>query len=380
MKPISAGFLRSLSGSHTMLARARVCTTFQSGIDPAGTFMDVVDGTVTLDASDQKSAAVRATLDITVSGVRQWPVFASSLLAPYGNEFFAERGIQFSDDTVEYVKLGYFRIQAPDQTGLTDNPIRVTCVDRFQGIIDAKLLTPRQFLPGASLSFIVSSLINEIYPTATIEFDDATGSQVTTRSLIADGERFAFLDDLIMSFGKIWYWDRRGVLVIKTPPSATNVVYQVDHGVNGVLVDFQRSLTREGTFNCVVASGEATDTLTPVRGVAIDNDPASPTYFYGRFGQVPTFYSSPTLFTQAQCIAAAIQILNRQLGLPYTINFGTIVNPALEPYDAVGVKYSHNEADQTHVLSTVTIPLGNASPLTAKTREQRLVLASSAAL
>jgi hypothetical protein len=376
VKPISAGFLRSLSGSHRSLARIRVVTQFQTGTNPTGPFIDTLDGTVTLDASDQQSAAVRSSADVTVDGTKQWPIFAGSLLAPYGNELFIERGIEFSDDTVEYTKLGYFRIQAPDQSGLSYNPIRVTCVDRMQAIIDGKLIAPVQFLPGASVSFIMTTLITDIYPAAVIEFDTPTTAALAiTRSLIADGDRFKFLDDLITSLGKIWYWDYRGVLVVKSPPTPTNISYEVNHGVNGTLVDFSRALTRENTFNAVVASGEAADTGTPVRAVAIDASPSSPTYFFGKFGKVPMFYSNPAIITTQQAQSAALALLNRYIGLPYTINFGTIVNPALEPFDAVRVKYSHQEAQEDHVLSTVTIPLLSANSMTAKTREQRLVLA-----
>ncbi len=369
--------MRSLSGSHRVLTRARVCTSFQTGTSPIGTFIDLIDGQVSLSAQGDKSAAIRATADITVNGIRQWPITVPSLLAPYGNEIFLERGIEFSDDTVEYTKLGYFRIQAPDQSGLSDSPIRIVCVDRMQAIIDGKLLSPRQFLAGATYNSVVTNLVTEIYPNATIEFDDATGTQTLARSIIIDSDRFAALDDLITSLGKIWYWDYRGVLVIKTPPATTNIVYEVDHGVNGVLVTFARSLTREGVFNVVVATGEGADTNAPVRGVAIDNNVNSPTYFYGRFGQVPTFYSSPLLATTAQCNAAAVTLLNRSLGLPYTVNFGTIVNPALEPYDTVRVKFSHNEASQIHVLDTVDIPLTQGGAVNAKTREQHLVLAQA---
>lgn len=373
MKPVSDAFLRSMSGSHPFLTRATVCSSFQTGTSPTGVPVSVIDGSVTFDAT----AATWGTADVTVDGTRSWPISTDSPLAPYGNELYLERGIQFSDALVEYVKLGYFRIQGPDQDGLSNSPIRLALVDRMQAIIDARLLAPRQFQTGVTLGSIVTSLVTEIYPAATIQWDDTSDQLVTTRSIICEEDRYGFLNDLITSRGKVWYWDGRGILVIKTPPSATNVVYDVFHGVNGVLATFARSLSRNDTFNAVVASGEGGDTNTPVRGVAIDGNPGSPTYFYGRFGQVPMFYSSPFLTTNAQCTDAAEQLLNRQLGLPYTISFGTIVNPALEPYDAISIKYSHDEAEQTHVLDTVTVPLLGGDVLTAKTRVQRVTLAQA---
>jgi Domain of unknown function (DUF5047) len=356
-----------------MLARATLCTTFQTGTSPTGTVLSVIGGSVALDGK----AFVRSTLDITVDGTRNWPIFISSPLAPYGNEIFIERGIEYSDGLVEYVKLGYHRIQAPEQSTIpsSDSPIRIVATDRMQAIIEGRLLAPRQFLVGTTYGSVVASLINEIYPAAVIEWDDATNTQTLTRSVIIEEDRYAFINDLVTSLGKIWYWDYRGVLVVKNTPSATSVNYTVNHGTNGTLSSFARTLTREGAYNAVVVAGEGPDTQAPVRGVAIDNNSSSPTYFYGRFGQVPRFYTSQFLTTTTQCQTAALALLNQQLGLPYTLNFGDIVNPALEPYDVVEVKFSHNEAEETHILDTVDIPLTQDAAQSATTREQRVVLA-----
>ena len=361
-----------MSGSHRMLMRARVCEMFQTGTNPVGTFVPVIGGAATLDGK----AAIRSTVDITVSSIRSWPIFQNDLYAPYGNEIYVERGIEYSEASVEYVGLGYHRIQAPDQEILSDNPIRIVAVDRMQGIVDARLLAPRQFIAGTTFGSIVSNLVLEIYPTATIQWDDASDQSTLIRSVIVEEDRYGFLNDAITSRGKIWYWDHRGILVIKNIPSTTAVVYTVKHEAGGNLITMRRALTREGTFNAVVASGEAPDTNAPTRGVAIDNDPSSPTYFYGRFGQVPRFYSSPFLSSNAQCVASAQSLLNRELGLPYTIDFGTVVNPALEPFDVVGIKYSYYEAPQIHILDTVTIPFTEGEMLSATTREQHITLAA----
>lgn len=356
-----------------MLVRATVCETFQTGVSPSGTRVQVIDGSVTLDGR----APVRSTADITLNGIRQWPLFQDSLLAPYGNEIYIERGIQYSDDLVEYVGLGYFRIEGPDQSIPVWNPIRVTLVDRMQAIIEGRLLQPVQFETGTTFGVVVETLIWEIYPDATIEWDDGSDLATLTRSIMVEEDRYGFLNDAITSRGKIWYWDHRGILVIKSPPSATDVVYTLTHAANGTLVAMDRTLTRVGAYNAVVATGEGADNLEPVSAVAVDNNPNSPTYFYGRFGKVPQFYTSPFLESIGQCETAARNLLNKDLGLPYSINFGTIANPALEPYDVVKIKYSHYEAPQTHILDTLTIPLTESGALEATSRLQHIVLAEA---
>lgn len=370
MRPVSAAFLSTLTGSHAMASEALVVETFQSTVAPVGTSMSIINGKVKLDGT----ADIRSTLDLTLDGTRLWPTHTNSLLAPYGNEIFVRRGVQLGAGTTEWCSLGYFRIQSPDQEVPPDGPIRIEGLDRMAGIIDARLLEPRQFMSTETYGDIVTELITEVYPTAVIQWDDATDLNTLDRALIVEEDRHGFLKELITSLGKIWYWDHRGILVILDPPDPTAFVYEVNHGHNGVLVDVSRDLTREGVFNAVVVLGEATDTETPARGVAIDADPTSPTYFYGRFGPVPRFYSSPFITTDAQAQTAAEAILQRELGLPYSISLTAIVNPALEPYDSIRVRYSNVDGAELHVIQDLEVPLIADATMSIGTREQTTTL------
>lgn len=371
MRPVSDAFLRTVRGSHTMAARARVCTTFQTGTDPTGTEVPIIAGDVVANAHSD----IRATLDLTTDGTGMWPSSTGSLLlAPYGNEIFVERGIQFGNGTTEWVSLGYFRIQSPEQDEAPNGPIRVEGRDRMSGLVDGRLLAPVQFADTATYGAVVSQLVTQVYPTATIEWDDATSAATLGRSLITEDDRYGFLNDLVTSRGKIWYWDHRGVLVIRDAPSTTDPVFDVDFGQGGVLVSMSRQLTRERVYNAVVAYGEAADTAEPARATAVDNNPASPTYFSGPFGPVPRFYSSPFITNDVQAASAATSLLTRQLGLPYTVDFTAVPNPALEPWDPIRIRYTGRIPAETHIIDEITIPLVASKPMTATTREQTVVL------
>jgi len=354
-----------------MTARARVCTTFQTGTQPTGTIIPLFSGDVFFDAH----ADVRATLDMTTDGHSMWPTRANSLLAPYGNEIFVERGIQYGNGTTEWVSLGYYRIESPEQQSTPpDGPIHILGRDRMAGIVDARLLAPVQFGASATYGSVVSQLVLGVYPTATIQWDSGDTSQVG-RALVAEEDRFGFLDDLVTAKGKIWYWDYRGVLVIRDQPDSTAApVFDVDSGAGGVLVDLARRLTRERVYNAVVATGEAADTNTPVRAVAVDNNPNSPTYFYGRFGPVPRFFASPLLLSTSSATTAAQTMLRKQLGLPYTIDFTAVPNAALEPWDTIRIRYSSRYGSEKHIIDQLRIPLVSGDPMTGTTREQTVVL------
>lgn len=374
MRPVTDAYLRTIRGSHKAVSRARVCAPGQTGTAPTGTDIKILGGDVAFDAS----AETRATLDLTTEGAGMWPSRNDSLLAPYGNEIFVERGVDFGGGRTEMVSLGFYRIYTPEQENPPDGPITIAARDRMSGIIDGRLLNPVQFAATKTRGEVVAQLVTDVYPSAVIDWDDAAESVLIGRSLVADEDRYAFLNDLITAAGKVWYWDYRGVLVIKSPPDPSMPVFDVDHGENGVLVKMSRDLTREGVYNAVVATGEASDTSFASRAVAIDNNPDSPTYWFGGFGKVPRSYSSPFITTNAQALSAASALLAQSLGLPYNVYFGSIVNAALEPLDPVRVVYppqarSRGDVAEIHVIEKLTIPLMVEDALSATTREQTLI-------
>jgi hypothetical protein len=366
VRPVSAAFLRTVRGSHRAVFEARVVAPGQTGTDPDGTDILVLGGDVELDGA----AAIRSTLDLTTDGTGMWPTSPSSLLTPYGNEIFVRRGIAYGNGTTEWVSLGYFRIESPEQDQAPDGEIRISGKDRMAGLVDARLLTPVQFPANTTLGEIMDQLVGDVYPWATIEWDDVTDQTTIGRGLVAEEDRHGFLAELVTAAGKIWYWDHRGVLVIRSPADPSSPVFDVNHGEDGVLVSMGRRLTREGVYNAVVATGEGADTSIPARGVAVDGNPNSPTYWYGPFGKVPRFFSSPFLITDLQAARAAAAMLQQSLGLPYAVDFTAVPNPALEPDDPIRVSYSSRHGDETHVIERLTIPLSVDAPLAGSTREQ----------
>lgn len=367
MRPVSARLLSTVRGSHQMNARARVCSTFQTGTNPTGTEIRILGGDVQLDGT----ADIRSTLDMATEPAL-WPAGVDDLLAPYGNEIFVERGVEYGGGVTEWVSLGYFRIQAPGQANAPRGQVRVSGRDRMAGLIDGRLTSPRQYLASATYGTVVSALVTDIYPGATIEWDDSTDTQTLGRSVLAEEDRHAFLSDLIRSVGKIWYWDHRGVLVVKDAPDPAEPVFDVDAGAGGVLIALDHELSRDSVYNGVIATGEAADTAPPARAVAVDANPSSPTRWGGKFGKVPRFYSSPFITTSTQALSAATALLKQSIGLPYSVDFTMVPNPGLEPYDPVRIRYDGGW--RTHVLDKLTVPLIAAAAMTGATREQTIIV------
>lgn len=370
MRPVSDRFLRTIRGSHQAAFEALVVAPGQTGTQPTGTPITILPGS---DVHLDGAASIRATLELSTTGEGMWPTNAGDLLAPYGNEIFVRRGIRYGNGTTEWVGLGYFRIYTPEQDQAPKGPIRVSGRDRMSGIVDGKFTTPRSFSASATYGDVVGTLVGEIYPWATIEWDDATQRDTPIgRQIIANQDRYAFLNDLVTAVGRICWWDHRGVLVIRTPPSATRPVWEVNHGAGGVLVSLSRRLTREGVYNGAVVTGEGADAANPVRAVVVDSSPTSPTSWWGPFGKVPKFFTSPLITRIGQAKAAATTMLAQELGLPYAVDFASVPNPAVEPYDPIRVRYPGRS--EMHVIDRLTIPLHVDAPLKASTREQTSVL------
>lgn len=347
-----------------MVSEARVLTTYQEGVDPDGEVLSVVSGSVTLSSS----ADIRGSASLLVVGDNAWPLLNDDILTPYGNEVFIRRGIDLGNGSIEWVSFGYFRIDEVSQTKDENYPISLTCYDRMIGIIEARLLTPIQFEAGLTVGSIVEFLVLEVYPDATIEWDDGveTSSLVITRSQIAEENRFGFLQELVTSYGKIMYFDYRGIFVIQDVPGDTQSVFDINTGAGGVLIELNRARTREGVYNAVVVNGEGADTEQPIFAVVLDNDPRSPTNYDGRFGKVPRFYTSTFITTNAQALATAHSLLRKTIGLPYSVDFRAVPNVAVEPFDVVSLITRRNR--ELHVLDMIEFPLDAETSMTASTR------------
>lgn len=370
MLPVSPTFLAAIRGSHRIVVKATLCNPpGQIGVLPTGTDLAVVGGSVTLDGT----ADVRGSLELEVT--EPWPRQPTyTSLAPYGAEVFLSRGIDLGNGRIERAPLGYYRLDAVEQ-GRFDGPLQLTGRDRMAGIVESRLLLPVQYAASATYAGVVTGLVQDVYPGATIDFTWPAGYTALTtlgRSVVAEEDRFAFLDELVESIGAIWYWDYRGRLVVKPAPSPTVTVWRADAGSNGVLVAVSRARNRDGVYNAVVAKGQALDDVPPVYAIAYDTNPSSTTWWSGPYGKVPRFFASPLLTTTAQAQQAADALLRRSTGLPYEVGFSQVVNPALEPFDAVEVAYPVTPGGfaelETHVLDSVTVPLESDGAMACRTR------------
>lgn len=376
MRTVTPEFLTAVSTSHEVATRVEVLNDGEVTL----TLDTVTDGTVTLD----QTAATRGRTDVTIVDPDLVPGAPTAALAPYGNELRVYRGVMFYETSEapepaaitrtpvpELVSLGIFRI---DETSVTDNgdqlEIRVAGMDRSVRMIDARFEEPYTIAAGTNYATAIAATAAIAWPGITTNL---TATSLTTPLLVAEegADRWKFMQDMAASIGHSLYFDGDGILVsrpVSNPAGTPSIA--IEEGSGGVLLTAGRKWSRQGTYNRVIATGEnPSEGALPARGVATDDNPLSPTYYYGSYGKVPRFYGSQFLTTDAQALDAAQAILNRELGTTQTVDFGMLVNPALEPDDLVQVTRTRaGLTAEAHIVDSVTIPLTAEGTMTGRTR------------
>jgi hypothetical protein len=344
-----------------MAVRARILTAFQTGVNPTGTEIPIIDGDATFDAN----AKVLATLDLATEGHES----ADPNLSPYGNELYVERGVRLGDETVEWVGLGYFRIDTVSEQSTSLGTLRVTGKDRMSQVIDSRRTHPKSFPSGTTVIAIFDFLIKEVFPSAVIEYD--FGSELFISSThICERDRYDFLNELATARGKIFYFDYRGVLVVKSSPEPTVSVFSLHGSKDGILLEpVHEERTREGIYNGIVAFGEKPSH----NRLAYDGDSNSNTYWYGPFGKVPRFYYSPFITSQAQADSAAFSLISKILGEPFRLDLSMVPNPALEVLDMIEIIIPHHSTRQL-LIQTLRVPLSAQQVMTCTTKDKASVI------
>ncbi len=363
MYAASDAFKAAVVRSHRLAILVEV---LQNGAVIGDPITAVTGGSVVFDAKAQ----VRARLDLTMVGTSDLlPVVASDRLAPYGNELRVSRGLLHPGDTEpELVPLGVFRLNENDVEDSADGlTMRIAAPDRAARIIDARFEEPGQIAQGTNLADAILMLIAPIYPDVVTNF--AVTSNPTPEIFWEEqGDRWQVAQDLATAGAMRLYFDRVGALTL-APDMTTDPAVTIAEGEDGVLLSSGRQWTREGAHNRWIVTGENTGEGAPVRGVATDDDPLSPTYYYGPFGPSPTFFVSQFVVTDDQAQGAAEAMKARERGTTQSIRFGSLVLPHLDPGDVAEITRERVGINaENHIIDSLTIPLTPDGAMAGATR------------
>jgi hypothetical protein len=357
MHPVSELFLRTLRGSHSI----EVQVDAYRGADLVLANVPISGGSVQVDSASQ----VRRTLSLSVADPALDPgADPTAALAPFGSELAVRRGIRYPDGTIEWCPLGRFRIESA-RASASGSGVEVNGADRGAYVQDARFTSIKKSNRSNTIPAEIARLIGEVLPDVAVS--DFTGSTASTPKRFWEEDRWGAIDELAKAIGAEVFFDPDGDAVIAPVPSIDDVaVWWADAGETGVLLEANLESTREGTYNGVRASGEGGDTA-PVSAFVTDDDPTSPTYWGGGFGQKPRFYVSPLITTTAQATSAATAMLNRVRGLNRQLELDLVPNPALEAGDVIRVVFPDG-ATELHLVDGFEVSLATDGSMPVKTR------------
>jgi hypothetical protein len=351
------------------------------------TTLDVVEGTVTLDATATTRGSCALTLavsqdDLEFGGLI--PDEPDDLLAPYGNEIIISRGMLINDEP-EMVQLGIFRIDEVEVTETNDGQVQlsVSGMDRSIALIDAvferagQISSPNPAQQTIAWQALVLLAYAGYGPSLRVSDTilTAPNTKIPMLGWEAGDDRWDFLLGLAEAVnGSELFFDQDGVLTMidrvgqEQPPA----VWEFVEGADATLLGVGKRWSREDAVNRVVVEGQAAGgDNDPVYGEAVDLNPDSPTFYSaqpGRFGKKTMVWSSEWVQFKNQADAVAARILRQNIGTHQEISFDSLVHPAIEPNDVVTVSRPQLGINEDHIIESVTIPLALEGTMSCTTR------------
>jgi len=372
MYPVSDNFLSAVRKSHVSkvkveiydMANGRLLKTVQP-----------IAGEVTIDS--RRSIRRQCSLTFVDTDSTLIPTNKiSSVLLPYNREIKIYRGIEFADGTEELVPLGVFILTTVEITDTAQGiQISVEGSDRSLRVQRAKYINHEFYIAdNTAKEEAIKQILVDRYPSVQTLFpatNQVTGIIYPTLERESSDPWKEALK-IAESAGMDLYFDENGTARLRPIPNPDvgTALIEYQDNVDSVLVQLQRSLSTDETFNGVIYTGEGTNLSIGVIGEAWDENPASPTYRY-TYGDVPLFKSSPTILTVAEAKTAAEAELRKVIGASEKITWSQIVNPAHDVFDLIKIVRADSGVDAVLMLDSVTIPLAPQDAMSAVGRTRR---------
>jgi hypothetical protein len=337
MQTVSENFLAAVKGSSEPVFQAFL---YKDGNLVAE--LDVEDGSVTYDSTQN----VQASAELIIAD-RNGTIVPSDLGAPF-TPFAATINIQAGfkiDGKIETVSLGWFIIwnmeieesfSTYDKDGeyasiRNGSLIKLTLRDLTQKIEDYKFLTqtsPKKSFSLAEIEGLVGTVLPFSQPGfATIQID---------KKVTYPDSRFDAIKALASLHQAEPFLNPNGELTLRLlnpPKSESNTAPALDWGIN--VTDYQRSLTRDNTYNIVVARGKDKKGKSLVEYATIEDGPLN---WKGAFGPRPVFYDNELITTATELKTWAKDKLDSLLRQSsQTIPLSALPNPAIQLGDYVTV-------------------------------------------
>lgn len=346
------------------------------------------------------------------------PDNSADALLPYGNEIRLSRGVEITESSpytynslfstyatyaslssaspaygqlaalrqqtvkYEHIPLGVFVITdvifKEGDSGIT---IELAGVDRSVRVARSKFIDTYQITSGTNAATALADLLRSRWDDIELSFTDTTAT-VNAVYLGSDSTANPWEDaqQIAQSVGLRLFFDQNGVCRLEPQRDYFNVTPDAiyEEGEANVIVDVSRRVTVDDTYNAVIVSGEGSGNTSSIfRAEVYDDDPASPTYRYGKFGVVPYFYTATVIANASQAAITAEAILQQVRGATEEIQWSSVTDASLDVEDVVKLSNTGTKVDQVLVIDSYTLPLKADQSMTARARLVRTLSGES---
>lgn len=354
----------ALNSGHTMVSRVDVTDNLGVVLIPD---LPISQGQVQATLQSRVTRTLSASTDRSYMPLtRGGEVDFTAPLAPVGNRIRAYRGIRYGNGSTWPPPYGFpvfygaIESVALSRTG----ELKVTANDLANEIVTAQFEQPMNSIPVNSVATEFKRLVLDAMPAATFGVGDNIHLAVGQLTWATD--RAKALDDISGGSSGLWYPLADGSFIQRynpwTKPGQMPGLYIVD-GASGVSPtvslasqDWTVTISRTGVTNSVVYISDRQDGSPPLRAVARDTTPGSPTYVRGKFGKKVSIITNQGALTQGQVNVAAVTELHKALALGVMWQpLNVVPDGSIELGDVVGVDV--DGMITTQVVTGFTLPL-----------------------
>lgn len=226
----------------------------------------------------------------------------------------------------------YYVHEWKPQNGL----VEVTAYGPLQRAQEARFLAPEAPRAGGTLA---SEFRRLMVPGVSVSIDPALVDRACPQGMQWETDRLSALYEIADAWPARMVTDSSGMVLLAPPVTDLTPVHSWTDGARGTLVEAQDEDTRDGAYNAIVATSSAdTSTSDPVRWVAKqETGPMAWTEDGTGYGQVPRFWSSPLLQTEAQAREASVAMLEREVRPSRIVRVTCVPDPRVDLDDVAWV-------------------------------------------
>lgn len=348
MRPASTQFTRSLRHSHVI---ASSCELLFPG-DPTPVSVPIQAGSVTIDRTARHRRAGSIQIPWSLRAGEDLGLDLRTLAL--GGYALLRRGLRYADGSTELLLIGTLRVESVSWQTL-DVSAGLELADRMAQVTDEPFIAPYQATGKAPATAAVE-IVTQVFG-ATIGYQTPYVPAGVLADILYTGARVDALAQLEQSYSAETYFNAAGDFVFAAKPADNDpVVWTVDAGATGVLINSRENLDRTGIYNGVLVKGQGDADQPPVSALATYDNPASAIRWGGPFGKVCLIADATTATTTEQAAATAQDLLRLRLKQTRSLELASAPNPALEAGDTISVVFGDGR-EERHLIDAVTVNL-----------------------